>query len=111
MGDNFFHGFVELLMIDLMVIISVHFFDDGFPQHLVFFIAAVEYISKLILADISIAILIKHLEGNFHILSIQESSSIDCSRDELLIVYLAISICIQLLNQLDPVRAVRIDGT
>ena len=45
MSDNLLHGLVEFLMVDLMVIISVHLFNNGFPKHLIFFIATMEHIS------------------------------------------------------------------
>ena len=59
-------------MIDHLVIVLVHFLDDKLPKLFIFLVATMEDTLKLVLADDSVAILVKHLEGNLQILSIEE---------------------------------------
>ena len=109
MVNNFLHSLIEFLMTYPMIIVFVHFFYNCFPKCFIIIIATMEYILQLILAYVAITILIKHLEGYFHILRIQKSRSIHSCCNKFLIIYLTITICVQLLNHFIPIWTISID--
>ena len=110
LSDNFNHGFVELLVAYYVVMISVNLSHNLLPKRLVVFFesgssagSAVEDRPKLLQADLSIAILVKHIKRDAQVLLIQKTSPVDCGRDELAIVNLAILVRVQLSNQIVPI--------
>ena len=59
--------------------------------------------SKLILADLSIAVLVEEIEGNAKVLLVEQTGAVDSCCDKFTIVYPAIVVGIQLVHQVVPI--------
>ena len=107
--DHLLHGCVELAVADMVIIVLVHLCHYCVPKLLIAILQScllggtVENCSELFLADLAISVLVKHIERDPQVLLVQQASSVDSRGDELSVVYLAVVVGVQLVDEIVPV--------
>ena len=66
--------------------------------------------TKFLLADYTIAILVKQIKGNTQILSIEQPRPVDSCSDEFTVVDLTVVVGIELAHQIAPILTVSFEG-
>ena len=59
--------------------------------------------SELILTDLTIPILVQQVESDAKILLVKETGPVNCSRNEFTVVYLAVLVRVELVDELMPI--------
>ena len=108
------HGTIELLVADHFVVVLIDLVHDLLPKLLILLAfrasSLLENPLQLGNAYLTVAILVEHLECRREVLIIYEFYPVYCSSDELLVVYPAVSVDIEVLHQLLPVRCLGLEG-
>ena len=116
MCNDLHHCLVELLVADHIILVAVNLGHDLIPELVITLFKSclasgtMENGAKFLLADHTIAILVKKIKGNTQILSIEQPRPVDSCSDEFAVVDFTVVVSIELAHQIAPILTVSCEG-